>query len=359
MFTKIIATGAYVPERTVTNDDLAAIMETSDEWIKTRTGIRERHLFEENENEKALRAAAQASEQAIKMAEEKGFSREEIDLIIVATSTPDFTFPAEACLLSDRLGLPGRAAFDISLACTGFLAAFSTASAYLTSGMYKNALVVGVDVMSRLLDFSDRSTAILFGDGAGAVILSSDERFREGAESGVQGSILRSDGSRGSVLSYDPIYKNGEGKGSFFMEGRAVFEFAVREVPKLIKDLLSGSGAKDQAETGSTAEAESKAGDEASELKPDDRGACKEAIKPELYVLHQANYRIIEAVAKRLKEPMDKFPYNIDRYANTTAATIPMLLDELLRGGRLRDGEEVVMAGFGAGLSLGAILFRW
>lgn len=325
MFTKIIATGAYVPERTVTNDDLAAIMETSDEWIRTRTGIRERHLFEENENEKALRAAAQASEQAIKMAEEKGFSREEIDLIIVATSTPDFTFPAEACLLSDRLGLPGRAAFDISLACTGFLAAFSTASAYLTSGMYKNALVVGVDVMSRLLDFSDRSTAILFGDGAGAVILSSDERFREGAESGVQGSILRSDGSRGSVLSYDPIYKNGEGKGSFFMEGRAVFEFAVREVPKLIKDLLSGD----------------------------------ESIKPELYVLHQANYRIIEAVAKRLKEPMDKFPYNIDRYANTTAATIPMLLDELLRGGRLRDGEEIVMAGFGAGLSLGAILFRW
>lgn len=325
MFTKIIATGAYVPERTVTNDDLAAIMETSDEWIRTRTGIRERHLFEENENEKALRAAAQASEQAIKMAEEKGFSREEIDLIIVATSTPDFTFPAEACLLSDRLGLPGRAAFDISLACTGFLAAFSTASAYLSSGMYKNALVVGVDVMSRLLDFSDRSTAILFGDGAGAVILSSDERFREGAESGVQGSILRSDGSRGSVLSYDPIYKNGEGKGSFFMEGRAVFEFAVREVPKLIKDLLSGD----------------------------------ESIKPELYVLHQANYRIIEAVAKRLKEPMDKFPYNIDRYANTTAATIPMLLDELLRDGRLRDGEEIVMAGFGAGLSLGAILFRW
>ena len=396
-FSKIIGTGSFVPDTVVTNDDLSSIMDTSDEWIRTRTGIKERHLFSEGEREKTLKAALKAAEAAVLEAEQRGLERSCIDLVIVATCTPDHMFPATACVLTDRLGIGEAAAFDLSLACTGFLAAFSTASAYLDSGMYKNALIVGVDAMSKLLDFGDRSTSILFGDGAGAVVLSSEERFRAGAESGMIHALLRSDGSRADVLCCEAVYKRNQtsqpdphktgtsedvkapedaktpgdtikmaghsqadgvlegiletgcsfetasakqggdsdsivdtfvSPGNIYMNGRAVFEFAVREVPKLITRLLS----------------------EAEEQSPS---------APKLYILHQANRRIIEAVAKRLKVPMDKFPCNIERYANTTAATIPMLLDELSKEGRLSDGDEIVMAGFGAGLSLGAVLFRW
>ena len=323
MFSKIIGTGSYVPEKTVTNDELASIMDTSDEWIRTRTGIGERHFFEASEKEKTITAALRASERALCEAEKKGLRRDEIDLVIAATCSPDYAFPATACVLSDRLSIGPAAAFDLSLACTGFLAAFSTASAYLASGISRNALVVGVDVMSKFLDMKDRSTAILFGDGAGALVLSADESFDDGCNSGVIRSILRSDGSRAGVLSCESLYKNENAGGELRMEGRPVFEFAVREVPKLIKELCEGM-------------------DEA----------------PKLYVLHQANQRIIEAVAKRLSEPIDKFPGNIEHYANTTAATIPILLDELMRGGSLCSGDEIVMSGFGAGLSLGAILYR-
>ncbi len=392
MFSKIIATGSFVPDTVVTNDDLAGIMDTSDEWIRTRTGIRERHVFSAEDRERTITAALKACEQALERASKKGLEREEIELVIAATSTPDYMFPATACVLTDRLHIGPAAAFDISLACTGFLAAFSTAAAYLGSGMYKHALIVGVDVMSKLMDPNDRSTSILFGDGAGAVVLSADERFREVAESGLIRSMLKSDGSRSQVLSCEALYGGlglseaagkaalaasdsadaeafpdkdkgpslsfedgrtgpgisgsvascgagpykapekaegtGEGPepGRIYMNGRAVFEFAVREVPKLIATLLSEAG---------------------------------EGAEPKYYVLHQANYRIIEAVAKRLKAPMDKFPCNIEHYANTTAATIPMLLDELSEGGRLKDGDLIVMSGFGAGLSLGAMLFRW
>lgn len=363
-FSKIIGTGSFVPDTVVTNDDLSSIMDTSDEWIRTRTGIKERHLFSEGEREKTLKAALKAAGAAVLEAEQRGLERSCIDLVIVATCTPDHMFPATACVLTDRLGIGEAAAFDLSLACTGFLAAFSTASAYLDSGMYKNALIVGVDAMSKLLDFGDRSTSILFGDGAGAVVLSAEERFRAGAESGMIHALLHSDGSRADVLCCEAVYKRDQisqpdpqekeafkdekadekapgpdgdtdsivdtfvSPGNIYMNGRAVFEFAVREVPKLITRLLS----------------------EAEEQSPS---------APKLYILHQANRRIIEAVAKRLKEPMDKFPCNIEHYANTTAATIPMLLDELSKEGRLSDGDEIVMAGFGAGLSLGAVLFRW
>ena len=329
MFTKIIATGSYVPERLVTNDELAGMMETSDEWIRTRTGIRERHLFEDpsaavgaEAEGTTVSSACIAGERAIHMAEEKGLQRSEIGLCIVATCTPDAVFPATACAVADRLGLSAPAAFDLSLACTGFLAAFNTAAIYLSSGMYKNALIIGVDVMSKLLDMSDRSTSILFGDGAGALVLTSDTRFREGSDSGVLKALLRTDGSRGGVLSCRSAYLNGPEASAMHMDGRAVFEFAVREVPRLITELLDGQP------------------------------------EPELYILHQANYRILEAVAKRLRQPMDRFPHNIERYANTTAATIPLLLDELMREGRLHDGDTAVMAGFGAGLSLGGVLLR-
>ncbi len=323
MFIKIISAGSYVPDKVVTNDDLAKIMDTSDEWIRTRTGIRERHLFEDGEREKTLKASAVAGEKALAGAEALGLKREDIDLVLVATSTPDCLFPATACVLTERLCIGEAAAFDISLACTGFIAAFSAAAAYLNSGMYKNALVIGVDVMSKLLDFSDRSTSILFGDGAGAVVLSSDERFKENTESGLLRSILRSDGRRADILSCDSIYANESGGKPLYMEGRGVFEFAIREVPKLIKELLTDIEEE-----------------------------------PSLYLLHQANHRIVESVAKRLKKPMELFPCNIDRYANTTAATIPLLIDELKNKGRLKDGELIVMAGFGAGLSFGALLYR-
>lgn len=365
MTPRIIATGSCVPDKVVTNDDLARSMDTNDEWIRTRTGIGARRIAEGEPKEKLLRLTREAAERALASAEaqygEQGFSRQDIGLVIVATCTPDMAFPATACRLQAALSIERAAAFDLSLACTGFLAALSTAFAYIRSGQCKTALVVGADVMSRMIDWSDRSTAVLFGDGAGAVLVSGDDRFLEKL-SGMQkdtaaeedcaseGPVteakaadhsrlqktedaelplfrLISDGSGAESLYCRSMFFNEAELQREFMDGRKVFEFAVRKVPEIIGEVLLSASLK------------------------------REDVK--LYILHQANYRIIEAVAKRFKEPIEKFPHNIERYGNTTAGSIPILLDELNREGRLQRGDLLCLSGFGAGLSYGAALLRW
>lgn len=332
MAPRIIATGSYVPEKIVTNDDLSKCMDTSDEWIRTRTGIAERRIAEGEEKTKLLTLMKGASEQALRMAEERfpgSFGREAVDLIIAATCTPDMAFPAMACRLQAALSMEGTAAFDLSLACTGFVAALNTADAFIQSGRYKTVLVVGGDVMSRMLDWEDRNTAVLFGDGAGAAILSGDPRFGgEGREDrGFVDMVMHADGTGEEALHCRAMYFNEKEPAKEYMDGRRVFEFAVRKVPEVIREVLDK--------------------------------ARKTPAEVSLYVLHQANYRILESVAKRLSEPMEKFPHNIARYGNTTAGSIPILLDELCREGRFKEGDLICLAGFGGGLSYGAALLYW
>lgn len=349
MFSKIIATGAFVPKAYKTNDMLAEIMDTSDEWIKSRTGISTRHISEEKDTfqddelkDRMLYMSVKACEEAIYMAEKKSeklsksegidflFERNDIDLILAATSTGDYLFPSLSCRLQDRLGIKKAGVMDISLACTGFLAALQTADAYIKSGMYKNILIVGADIMSRIIDWSDRNTSILFGDAAGAVIVSSDERWNMTGNSDIITSRLLSDGSGDISLYCRAMYFNEADKHSIKMDGRRVFEFAVKKVPEVIKIVIK--------------EAEDRSG---------------EIIEPKYYILHQANLRIIETVARRLKKDKELFPHNIENYANTTAATIPVLLDELNRDNKIKEGDYIICAGFGAGLSYGASLIRW
>ena len=356
MSSKIIATGSCVPPLCLSNHDLAGWLDTSDEWIRTRTGISTRHLAAKPERMTdgsvqtryegmpLLALAAEASERAIAQAEEKGFDRADIDLILAATSSPDELFPVLACRLQEALHLPHAAAYDMVLACTGFLAALQAADAYIRSGIYRNILVVGGEVLSRFINWNDRDTAILFGDGAGAVIVSADARFGVKAEDagstanggadvhargGILCSTLHADGSGGDSLFGKAMYWNGRTPAALQMDGKAVFTFAVRRVPEVILETL------DKAAKSGT------------------------PFEPELYVLHQANYRIIEAIARKLKQPIELFPHNLDRYGNTSAASIPILLDELNRAGKLKEGMPLCLAGFGAGLSYGAALLRW
>lgn len=355
---KIIGTGSALPDKIVTNEDLSRKLDTTDEWIRTRTGIRSRRIAEGKPEKKLLELSFRAAEQAIAMAGERfaEFSRQEIDLIITATCTPDMAFPAASCRLQAALSAERAAAFDLSLACSGFLAALDTASAYLESGRYRTVLVVGADVMSRMIDWTDRNSAVLFGDGAGAVLLSSDTRFtgagaeqdcpdglsvnrlcggenRTGADkqavkkTELPHFILRADGSGEEALFCKAMYFNEAAPQKEYMDGRRVFEFAVRKVPEIIGEMLRETGT------------------EPSDIR--------------YYILHQANYRIIEAVAKRIGEPIEKFPHNIENYGNTTAASIPILLDEMNRARKLAEGDLICLSGFGAGLSYGAALLEW
>lgn len=320
MTTKIIGTGSCGGRRRVTNQDLEQIVETSDEWIRSRTGISTRYL---TEGETICSMAVKAAERACEMA---GVSPEELDVILLATSTPECCFPSEACQVQGEIGAVHAAAFDISAACSGFIFALHTAHGFLASGMYKTALVIGVDELSKLVDWRDRRTCVLFGDGAGAVVVRAGEEGRFV-------SAIGSDGSRGNILTCTArsggnfITGKQPELGFIAMDGQEVFKFAVKKVPACIQELLEGQGEK-----------------------PEDI---------RYYLLHQANERIIEAVAKRLGEPMEKFPMNICRYGNTSAASIPILLDELNREGRLNPGDKIVMAGFGGGLTWGSVLLEW
>ena len=320
MTTRIVGTGAYVPEQIATNDDLARIGETNDEWIRSRTGIGERRIATTETNSYM---AAQAAKQALDQA---GIAPEDVDLILLATSSPDYCFPNGACEIQEQIGAVNAAGYDISAACTGFVFALNTAHAFIQAGIYRTALVVGADVLSKLLDWTDRGTCVLFGDGAGAVVV-------QAADRGVIGVKMHSDGTKGGVLTCGSR-TNGNfllGKkpelGYMTMDGQEVFKFAVKKVPEIIKELLE-----------------------------ENRTSLEEI---RYFVLHQANYRIIESVAKRLKADISKFPANMERYGNTSGGSIPLLLDEMNRKGMLAPGDKIVLSGFGAGLTWGATLVEW
>lgn len=317
---KILGTGSALPKKTVTNDDLAQVMDTSDEWIRTRTGIAERHIaVEETTTSMAVAAAKKAIEAA-------RISVFDIDLIICATVSPDYIFPTLACEVQAAVGAERATAFDIGAGCSGFLFALATADAYFQTKRYHNALIIGAETLSKMMDWSDRSTCVLFGDGAGAAVVSG-----EGNQllSMVQGS----DGASGMALKCDNrpvsnLYRQlGARTYSYTqMDGSSVYKFAVRTVPMAISEAL-----------------------EQAKVAADDVS---------LFVLHQANKRIIEAVAKRMQQPIDKFPMNLQACGNISAASVPILLDEVMRENRVRPGEKFVLAGFGAGLTWGACVLE-
>ena len=308
MNTKIIGTGSAVPSRVLDNAELSTFLDTSDEWIRTRTGIRSRHIAQEGQTASAL--AAQAAKKAIADA---GIAAEQIEAIIVATSTPDYIFPSTANLVQQEIGAERAACFDLSAACTGFLYAMSVADAYIKAGMYKKVLVIGAEVMSQVVDWKDRSVCVLFGDGAGAVVLGEDISGK---------SIFRLHSDSGSAQALTLGKEN-----AVHMNGREIFSFAVRKVPESVKEVL------EESET------------------------AKEQVK--YFILHQANARMIESIAKRLDVPVEKFPMNLETHGNTSAASIPDLLDELNRQNRLIPGDVLILSGFGGGLSWGSALLEW
>ena len=320
MIPKIIGTGSCAGDRPVSNQDLERIVETSAEWIRARTGIENRYLTTEMGT---TQLAAEAARRACRNAQVRP---EELDLILLATSTAENCVPCAACEVQAEIGAVNAAAFDINAACSGFLFALQTAAGFLSAGAFRTILVIGADDLSRLTDWTDRTTCILFGDGAGAVVV-------KGIGEGLFCGIMGADGSRGQVLRCQARSAGNflTGKtprlGYLSMDGREVFQFAVKKVPECVEQLL------------------------------EEQRVSKEQIR--YYILHQANERILEAVARRLKEPVEKFPMNIRRYGNTSAATIPILLDEMNRRGELAAGDRLILAGFGGGLTWGAVLMEW
>lgn len=319
MVGKICGTGSYVPLHVMDNNDLAKIVDTSDEWIRERTGIGKRHIIEEETT------SYMAGQAALRAVEQSGIDPSEIELILVATSSSEIVFPCAACEVQKTIGAVHAAGYDLNAACTGFVLAFNTAQAYIGAGIYKTVLVIGADSMSNLVDWSDRGTCILFGDGAGAVLL----RAEEGAPVYM---AAHSDGVKGPALTGMSRHRKdwkieNDSESYIHMDGQAVFKFAVRKVPEIIEEVLD------------------RAGIGIDEI--------------DYFVLHQANRRIIEAAAKRLKTDITKFPMNLEEYANTSAATVPILLDEMNREGSLHKGQKIMLAGFGAGLTWAACLFEW
>jgi 3-oxoacyl-[acyl-carrier-protein] synthase-3 len=317
-YSKIIGTGSYLPAKTLTNNDLEKRVDTSDAWIVERTGIKERHIAADDETTSDL--AAHASRRAMEAA---GVAAADIDLVIVATSTPDMIFPSTACLLQNKLGIQGGPAFDMQAVCSGFVYALSTADAYIRTGMAKCALVVGAEIFSRILDWNDRGTCVLFGDGAGAVVL------KASTEPGLMACHLHADGSYNDILQVPGSVANGQVTGSPFvkMDGGAVFKFAVKALGQVAEEALHAAGL------------------DKSQL--------------DWLVPHQANIRIIESTARKLGLSMDKVVLTVDRHGNTSAASIPLALDEAVRDGRIRPGQTVMLEGIGGGFAWGAVLLKW
>ena len=314
-YSRIAGTGAYLPAKTLSNQEIEQRIETSDEWIFSRTGIRSR--FVADENEQASDLALHASRRAMEAA---GVSADEVDLIILATSTPDMIFPSTACLLQRKLGVTHGAAFDVQAACTGFLYAVSIADKFVASGQCKCALVVGTEVFSRLLDWSDRRTCVLFGDGAGAVILQPSE------QPGILSSHLHADGRQSHILEASGYVQDGVLHDHAFlhMDGQAVFKFAVKVLGDVANEVLDAAGVQ--------------------------------ASSVDWLIPHQANIRIIQATAKRLGVPMERVVTTLDHHGNTSAASIPLALDEAVRAGRLLPGHRIVVEGVGGGFTWGAAL---
>ena len=319
IYSRIIGTGSYLPDKVLTNFDLEKIVDTSDEWIVSRSGIRERHIAASGEMTSDL--ALQASLKAIEAA---GNAADDIDLIIVATTSPDKMFPSTACLLQDKLGITnGGAAFDLQAVCGGFVYAVNTADLYIRAGRAKTVLVVGAEVMSRMLDWSDRTTCVLFGDGAGAVIM------QAGDVPGVLAAKLHSDGRHHALLRADGNICNGEVQGDPFikMEGQAVFKFAVTALSRVVDEVLQEAGMQGK--------------------------------DVDWLVTHQANIRIIEATAKKLGLSMDNVIATLSHHGNTSSASIPLALDEAVRDGRIKAGQNVLLEAIGGGFTWGAVLLRW
>ena len=321
-YAKISQVAHYVPDQVIHNDDLARIMDTSDGWISSRTGIRKRHIARDQQTSDL------ATKVATSLLEKSQISAEAIDFIIVATITPDSNMPSTATRVQAAIGAQKAFAFDLSAACSGFVFALATAEKLLASGAYQKGIVIGAEVLSKTVDWSDRTTAVLFGDGAGGVLLERDSSPHFLAES------LHSDGIRGQSLTsggiglHSPFSDQQENEPFLKMDGRAIFEFAIRDVTKSISKLIS------------------------------DQGLQSEDI--DLYLMHQANYRILDKMAQKLGVSIEKFPANMMEYGNTSAASIPILLSECVEAGSIRlDGSQtILMSGFGGGLTWGSLLIK-
>jgi 3-oxoacyl-[acyl-carrier-protein] synthase III len=319
MFARLIGTGSYLPGLPVTNDDLAARgIATSDEWIVTRTGIRSRYLADPGTTSSQLGLIA--AQRALEMA---GISGDQLDLIIVATSTPDFIFPSTACLIQGKLGNKGAAAFDVQAVCAGFTYALGIAEKFIRSGSHKKALVIGAEVFSRILDWNDRGTCVLFGDGAGAVVLEASE------QPGILATAMHADGSQNGILNVPGQICGGQVTGDPFlrMDGQAVFKFAVRVLADVAEEVCQTAGVQ------------------TSEI--------------DWLIPHQANIRIIEATGKKLRVDRDKVIVTVDRHGNTSAASVPLALDEAVRDGRIQRGQKVLLEGVGGGFTWGAALLEF
>jgi len=320
MTARIIGTGSYLPETIVTNDDLAKIMDTSDEWIRSRTGIGERHLVKE---ETTVSMSAEAARRAL---QDAGVAPEEVDMIILATVSGDHITPAAACMVQAEIGATNAVAFDVNGACSGFIFALHTVQAYILAGMCRTAVIIGAETLSKIMDWNDRSTCVLFGDGAGAAVVRADE-------TGLLAYDHGSDGSRGMVLAgisrlnNNPLVKNSTELQYVQMDGQEVYKFAVTAVPESINRVLGSAG-----------------------LTTDDI---------RYFLLHQANIRILQSVSKRLKVTEDKFPISLDHCGNVSAASVPILLDEVNKKGMLNKGDKIVLSGFGGGLTWGSTVLEW
>ncbi len=319
MFARISAVGSYLPGQPVSNEDLVQRgVDTSDEWVVSRTGIRTRHLAEAGCTASDL--ALEASRRALASA---GMDASELDLIIVATSTPDFIFPSTACLLQAKLGNRGAMAFDVQAVCSGFVYALSVAEKFIRSGSHKKALVVGAEVFSRILDWSDRTTCVLFGDGAGAVVLEASEK------PGILASAAYADGSHNDILSVPGAVCAGKITGDPFlrMDGPAVFKVAVRVLAEVSTECCKMAGVP--------------------------------ATEVDWVIPHQANIRIIESTAKKLGLGLDKMIVTVDRHGNTSAASIPLALDAAVRDGRVKPGQKIILTAVGGGFTWGAVLLEF
>ena len=322
IISKVIGCGAYLPENVVTNEDLAKKVNTSDEWIVSRTGIRQRHIAQDGEMTSDL--AYQAAKRAV---ENAGIEQQDIDLIVVGTTTPDDTFPAAAVKVQSRLGLTGGAAFDVQAACSGFIYALSVADSMIRAGQIKTAIVIGADTLSKLLNWQDRTTCVLFGDGAGAVVLQAQSPNRDPAPTGILSTHLHSDGNLRNILYCESDLVAGADSRVIKMDGKEVFKHAVTNLASVVIEALEANGLRDT--------------------------------DIDWLVPHQANKRIIDSTAKKLKMSDDKVVLTIANHANTSAASIPLALDAAIKDGRIQPGNLLLMEAMGGGLTWGAALVRW
>ena len=322
VFARIAGTGSYLPEKALSNDDLSKIVDTTDEWIAARTGIRNRHIAAEGETTSDLGYNA-----AVRALEAAGVDAKDLDLIVVGTTTPDLIFPSTACLIQHRLGADGCPAFDVNAACSGFVYALTVADKFIRSGAARTALVIGAETLTRMVDWSDRTTCVLFGDGAGAVVLKAD------TETGILSTHMHADGGKKELL-WNPVgvsvgFKPGEDNAGvrIHMSGNEVFKHAVKALDSVVEETL-----------------------EANNLDRHDI---------DWLIPHQANLRIIEATAKRLDMPMDRVIVTVDKHGNTSSGSVPLALDEAVRSGRVQRGQLLLLEAFGGGFTWGSALLRY